>query len=153
MTILMNKPKLLPPTWLLISILSTIALNFLLPLKHPISPPLSYFGIIIMVLGVVALASQAYLIHQNNTTIEPFEESIFLVTEGLYRYSRNPIYLGMMLLLIGLWVVLGSLTPLLVIAIFFWLIQEKFIKVEEQMLEDKFGDQYLDYKRKVRRWI
>ena len=153
MTTLMNKSKLLPPAWLLISMISTIALNLLLPFKHLISPPFSYFGIILMVLGVVAIASQGYLIHQNNTTIEPFKESTFLVTEGLYRYSRNPIYLGMMLFLIGLWVLLGSLTPLLVIAVFPWLIQEKFIKIEEQMLEDKFGDQYLDYKQKVRRWI
>lgn len=149
----MNTPKLLPPIWLLISISAEIALNVLFPLKHPISPPFSYFGILLMVLGAAAIVSQAYLIRQNNTTIKPFEESTFLVTEGLYHYSRNPIYLGMIFFLIGLWVLLGSLSPLLVIALFAWLIQEKFIKFEEQMLEDKFGDRYLDYKQKVRRWI
>jgi protein-S-isoprenylcysteine O-methyltransferase Ste14 len=51
------------------------------------------------------------------------------------------------------WVVLGSLTPLLIIPAFTWLIQEMFIKEEEKMLEEKFGEKYQEYKATVRRWI
>jgi protein-S-isoprenylcysteine O-methyltransferase Ste14 len=53
----------------------------------------------------------------------------------------------------GLWLFLGSLFPAIVIPLFAWLIQERFIKIEEQMLEEKFGAQYQDYQQKVRRWL
>jgi protein-S-isoprenylcysteine O-methyltransferase Ste14 len=63
-----------------------------------------------------------HLFRQKNTTIIPFQESSYLVREGLFNYSRNPIYLGMITFLSGLWIFLGSLTPLFVIPIFTWLI-------------------------------
>ncbi len=62
-------------------------------------------------------------------------------------------YLGMALVLIGVAILLGSLSPFLVIPIFVWLITARFIKFEEKMLEDTFGLKYLDYARRVRRWI
>jgi protein-S-isoprenylcysteine O-methyltransferase Ste14 len=95
----------------------------------------------------------AGIFQRKGTTIKPFEESSYLVDGGLFGYSRNPIYLGMVVVLLGLWCVLGSLTSLLVIPVFVWLIQEKFIKEEEKMLEDKFGEEYREYKAKVRRWL
>ena len=73
--------------------------------------------------------------------------------DSIFHYSRNPIYLGMIITLIGVWIIFGSLTPIFVIAIFTWLIQELFIKEEERMLEAKFGDSYQEYKAIVRRWI
>ena len=95
----------------------------------------------------------AYLFRQKNTTIKPFEQSSYLVREGIFNYSRNPIYLGMLVVLIGLWIVLGSLSPGFIIPVFAVLIQEMFIKAEEQMLEAKFGEEYQEYKATVRRWI
>jgi protein-S-isoprenylcysteine O-methyltransferase Ste14 len=59
----------------------------------------------------------------------------------------------MIITLIGVWIVLGSLTPVLIIPIFTWLIQEMFIIEEEKMLEEKFGEEYREYKTTVRRWI
>jgi protein-S-isoprenylcysteine O-methyltransferase Ste14 len=59
----------------------------------------------------------------------------------------------MIITLIGVWIFLGSLTPVLMIPIFTWLIQEMFIIEEERMLEAKFGEQYREYKATVRRWI
>ena len=103
--------------------------------------------------GIGMVLFCAYLFRQKDTTIKPFQESSYLVREGIFNYSRNPIYLGMITVLIGLWIVLGSLTPLLIIPVFTWLIQELFIKQEEKMLLDKFGEEYQAYKATVRRWI
>lgn len=93
------------------------------------------------------------LFKQKNTAIVPFRESSYLITEGIFNYSRNPIYLGMIITLIGVWIYLGSLTPVFIIPVFSWLIQEMFIKEEEKMLEDRFGEDYREYKATVRRWI
>ena len=104
-------------------------------------------------LGIIVLLFCAYLFRQKNTAIEPFQESSYLLKEGIFNYSRNPIYLSMITVLIGLWLYLGSLTPVFVIPVFAWLIQELFIKEEERMLEATFGEEYREYKATVRRWI
>jgi protein-S-isoprenylcysteine O-methyltransferase Ste14 len=149
----MNFQKLLPPFWLLFSIILMVGFNWWLPIKQLIHPPLTYWGIGAIVIGILMVLFCARLFRQKGTTIKPFEESSNLVDEGLFKYSRNPIYLGMIVFLFGLWFVLGSLTPLVVIPVFVWLIQEKFIKEEEKMLEEKFGEEYREYKARVRRWL
>ncbi|MEE8233425.1 MAG: isoprenylcysteine carboxylmethyltransferase family protein, partial [Gammaproteobacteria bacterium] len=90
---------------------------------------------------------------KSGTAIRPFETSTVLVKGGPYRFTRNPMYLGMVLILIGMAIYLGSLTPWFVIPVFFLIIQEWFIKYEEPFLENTFGKEYQDYKTKVRRWI
>jgi protein-S-isoprenylcysteine O-methyltransferase Ste14 len=87
------------------------------------------------------------------TTVKPFEESTTLVTSGVFQISRNPMYLGFVLILSGIAILMGSLAPYAIIIIFIILIDNVFIKVEEIMLEEKFGNSWLEYKRKVRRWI
>ena len=62
-------------------------------------------------------------------------------------------YLGMALLLLGVAILLGSLSPFFVVPVFVWLITVRYIRFEEKMLEDTFGLKYLDYARRVRRWI
>ena len=83
----------------------------------------------------------------------PFERSTALVTTGLYRITRNPMYLGMLLILAGVALLSGSASTLLPIPVFAWAIQRNFIIGEERFLEQIFGAQYLDYKRQVRRWL
>ena len=87
------------------------------------------------------------------TTIKPFEESSALVTHGPYYFSRNPIYIGLVLVLIGVGLVMGTIAPFAVVPIFIWLIQRRFILPEEAMLEKTFGSVYVAYKRQVRRWL
>jgi protein-S-isoprenylcysteine O-methyltransferase Ste14 len=62
-------------------------------------------------------------------------------------------YLGLMIILIGSGILLGSLSPFLVIPVFFLIIQEGFIKHEEPFLENIFGDEYREYKSRIRRWL
>lgn len=150
---MMNLHKVLPPVWFLLSIMSMIGLHLWLPVKQLLFPPFGYLGIVAITVGIIMVLGCAYLFRQKNTTIKPFEQSSYLVREGIFNYSRNPIYLGMLVVLIGLWIVLGSLSPGFIIPVFAVLIQEMFIKAEEQMLEAKFGEEYQEYKATVRRWI
>jgi protein-S-isoprenylcysteine O-methyltransferase Ste14 len=150
---MMKTEKLLPPAWFFLAIISMIGLNWAFPIKQLLGAPITYFGVAFIGMGLTIGMSSVYLFRQKETTIKPFEESSYLLTEGLYQYSRNPIYLGMIVTLVGLWLFLGTLSPAIVIPIFARLIQERFIKIEEQMLEEKFGTQYQEFQQKVRRWL
>ena len=149
----MKFPKLLPPIWFLLSIALMIGLHLALPVRQLFLPPINYLGIGAIALGIITILFCAFLFKQKKTAIVPFQESSYLITEGIFNYSRNPIYLGMIITLTGVWIYLGSLTPVFIIPLFSWLIQELFIKEEEKMLEDKFGVDYQEYKASVRRWI
>jgi protein-S-isoprenylcysteine O-methyltransferase Ste14 len=87
------------------------------------------------------------------TTIKPYQESSNLVTSGVFQVSRNPMYLGMVLILIGVAVLLRSLSPLLVVIPFAVLIDQIYIRVEEKMLTEKFGTRWEAYKTKTGRWL
>jgi len=76
-----------------------------------------------------------------------------LVTSGPFRFSRNPNYLGMALLLFGIAILLGNLSAFISPMLFVVLIDIFVIPVEEKNLEKKFGKKYLDYKNRVRRWF
>ena len=76
-----------------------------------------------------------------------------LITDGLYRFSRNPIYVSLVALLYGEAIALGSLSPWLVPTHLRATISRQFIQREEAMLTEKFGEQYRDYCRRVRRWL
>ncbi len=83
----------------------------------------------------------------------PYEIPTSLVTEGPFHISRQPIYLGMIFILLGEAILLGSLITFIFPVIFMILMEKIFIPVEEKNLETAFGEKYLDYKKKVRRWI
>jgi protein-S-isoprenylcysteine O-methyltransferase Ste14 len=85
--------------------------------------------------------------------VKPFEESKALITTGVFAISRNPMYLGMTLILFGLGLLLGSLTPFLVVSALPVLLGRLFIFPEEQMLDDTFGAQFQEYRKRVRRWM
>jgi protein-S-isoprenylcysteine O-methyltransferase Ste14 len=76
-----------------------------------------------------------------------------LITYGLYRFTRNPMYLGLMLIVLGVAILQGSLAAFLPLPVFAWILQTRFVRGEERFLESLFGAEYLDYKSTVRRWI
>ena len=92
---------------------------------------------------------------QARTTVNPIQpgQASKLVTGGLYRISRNPMYLGLAILLSGWCLYLGELANLLVLVAFVMVITVLQIKPEESVLEEKFGDEYKAYLKSVRRWI
>jgi protein-S-isoprenylcysteine O-methyltransferase Ste14 len=97
------------------------------------------------------IADKAF--REAKTTVKPFQESAALITDGVYRISRHPMYLGFVLILLGLAVLLGSLTPFIIVPVFVIVMDRVFIVVEERMLEEKFGQAWLDYKAQIRRWV
>jgi len=123
------------------------------PVQKIITSPFHYLGAFFGLCGLALGASGVISFKKAGTAIKPFESSTVLVKGGLYRYTRNPMYLGMVMLLIGVASYLGSLTPYLIIPAFFLIIQQCFIKHEEPFLENIFGQEYLDYKNDVRRWL
>lgn len=150
--------KIIPPAYLLTSLLLMFILDRYLPVQNIISstfdyPDFNYMATFVGLCGFALTASSAFYFKKSATAIRPFETSTALVKGGPYRFTRNPMYLGMVLILIGTAIYLGSLTPWFVIPVFFLIIQEWFIKHEEPFLENIFGKEYQDYKCKVRRWI
>jgi protein-S-isoprenylcysteine O-methyltransferase Ste14 len=149
----MNARKIMPTTCLLISIVAMIALHFLFPAARIVPPLWNLLGIIPLTLGVVInlIADRAF--HKANTTVKPFVESSVLIKSGAFRISRNPMYLGFVLFLIGMAVLMGSLTPYVVVLAFAIVMDRMYIIVEEHMLAEKFGVVWEEYKRSTRRWI
>ncbi len=145
--------RVLPPTYLLVSLLLILALYFLFPIARLIPKPWNLLGLFPLILGIVFNINADRLFSQAKTTINSFGEPTAIITEGIYAATRNPMYLGMALLLLGVAILLGSLSPFFVVPIFVWLITVRFIKFEEKILEDTFGLKYLDYARRVRCWI
>jgi protein-S-isoprenylcysteine O-methyltransferase Ste14 len=149
----MKLQKILPPVWLLIAIASMVSLHYWLPIQQLLVSPVNNLGILTSVIGIFIVVYCSYLFKSKQTSIIPLQESSYLITEGIFQYSRNPIYLGMIILLFGVWLYLGSLSPVFIIPMFAFLIQELFIKAEEAMLLERFNTDYLAYIAKVRRWI
>ncbi len=145
--------KIVPPVYMLLALLAMIVLHYVIPLADLIAPPLSYLGLAPLVVGITICAIAARMFDRAGTPIRPFERSTVLVTGGLYRYTRNPMYLGLTLILFGVWLLLGTASALLPIAVFIWIIQEGFIRGEERLLDAIFGEEYRGYKSRVRRWI
>jgi protein-S-isoprenylcysteine O-methyltransferase Ste14 len=143
----------MPPTFLFVAIMLMVALHFLWPVRRLPNTPAKLLGLIPMLVGLVMNVWASNVFNRVGTAIEPFRQSDQLVTNGLYRFTRNPMYLGFVLVLVGVAVMLGSLTPLLVIPPFIALTTIRFIHPEESALEERFGTAYLEYKRRVRRWV
>lgn len=144
---------LVPPVYMVLGLMAMTALHLFVPLARTVPVPWSYAGAVLIVLGIAITATAAGAFAHAGTPIRPFEPSTALVTTGVYRYTRNPMYLGLVLILLGAAVMFGTLSAFLPIPIFVWIIQTRFILGEEQFLEKLFGQQYLDYKRRVRRWL
>ena len=143
----------LPTAFLLVAILLMIALHLLVPVVQLFPFPWRLFGVAPVVGGLVLNIWADQLFKRAGTAVKPFEPTVSLVLKGPFLFTRNPMYLGMVLVLAGIAVGLGSPTPWLVVPLFVWQVTERFIVPEEHKLEAAFGHQYLEYKAKVRRWF
>ena len=128
-------------------------LQHFVPVYRFVEPPLAYAGLVVILLGVIMTAISAGVFLKVDTGLVPFDEAKVLVTNGFYRFTRNPMYLGMFLILIGLALMFGSVSVLLPLPVFFLIIRNNFVLGEERFCEAAFGQQFLDYRSRVRRWI
>lgn len=144
---------MLPPTYLLITVMVMIGLRFLLPVAVFIPPVWGLLGLVPLGVGIAVELAADQAFRRAQTTVRPFEVSSILVTDGLFRLSRNPMYLGFVLILFGVGVILGGALPFAAVVLFLILIERKFIRREEQMLADRFGKEWERYAARTRRWI
>ncbi|HEY3488423.1 MAG TPA: isoprenylcysteine carboxylmethyltransferase family protein [Gammaproteobacteria bacterium] len=148
-----QKRKILPPVYLLAALGAMAALHYTAPLLKFIPSPWRYAGVLLIAAGVAVAITAALSFKRAGTAVIPFEPSTALVTDGLYNITRNPMYLGMILVLGGAALLFGSLSAWIPVPLFYWIINTNFIRGEERFLEEIFGEQYMQYKRKVRRWL
>jgi protein-S-isoprenylcysteine O-methyltransferase Ste14 len=114
--------------------------------------PFTLIGLAPLIVGLF-INLQATRTLQNRTAFDSSENPRTLVTEGFFQYSRNPMYLGAVIIGLGLATLLGSLASFIIIAVFFLLLQFLYIPTEEAHLKTAFGKEYLDYMKRVRKWI
>lgn len=145
--------KMMPPTYFYILIVLSILLHFIFPIKQIISYPYTLIGILMIILGSVLNICAWQLFMKNKTTQNPFKNPNKFVRKGIYRITRNPMYLGMTFILLGISIILGSLIAFLSPILFFIIMQKLFIPLEEKNMKEKFGKKYSEYKKQVRRWI
>jgi protein-S-isoprenylcysteine O-methyltransferase Ste14 len=149
----MTMRPILPPAYFLASIALMAALAFALPIAEIDAWPWRAAGLVPIAAGVWLDLAADRAFKARGTTVKPFERSSALVTDGVFRITRNPIYLGMTLILVGIAMLIGSLSPFLVCLGFAALIDWRFIRVEERMLAERFGGAWTAYREKTRRWI
>ncbi len=145
--------KVLPPTYFFISVVVMVLLALWMPMYSVLSYPWYLFGMLPIIFGLTLNYFADSQFKRAQTTIKPFEESSALVTDGVFGFSRNPMYLGIVSMLIGLALLLGSLSPWVIVVIFFTVMNYRFIRNEELMLDDTFGEEFERYRKSVRKWI
>lgn len=143
----------MPPHFFLVALLASVLLDMLLPYPDFVEPGLRWSGSVPVLIGFWIAVSSSQRFAAAGTTIRPFERSTSLVTGGWFRWSRNPMYLSMIVILLGVGILLGSLQafpPALILAP---VLHYGFIRREEAMLTAEFGVDYEQYRSRVRRWL
>jgi protein-S-isoprenylcysteine O-methyltransferase Ste14 len=130
-----------------------LALNYAIPIRKLIPSPYGYVGSILMLFGFLVMMKAHNLFQQLDTAIRPDENPTLLVQEGPFKISRHPMYLGFVLILLGIAILLGNLSAFISPVLLFLILNQKFIKHEEQNLELLFQHEYLLYKKKSKKWI
>jgi protein-S-isoprenylcysteine O-methyltransferase Ste14 len=150
-----SKPvrRVLPPVWLLFTLAATGALDRWLPIATLLPRPWNFSGFAPLILGSVMSVMSAGAFRSAGTPVVPFEPSTRLVTAGWFRVTRNPMYLGLMLVQAGVGMLEGTLGALLPLPVLFVILHFRFIRGEEHFLEGIFGDEYRSYRGRVRRWL
>lgn len=144
---------ILPPFYLFGGLAIMLVLHFFLPVAWVVTGPWDVLGAVLMVAGLMLTIISAQIFHKADTPVRPFEASTALITHGPFRMSRNPMYLGMVIAMVGTALLLGTLTPWLVPPAFVAVIHHFFILPEEKLMEQTFGDEYRAYQFRVRRWL
>jgi protein-S-isoprenylcysteine O-methyltransferase Ste14 len=139
-----------PPIILLASLITQFIIFFSFPIRADLS---SLLGLILIFVGISMAAISFRLMSKIKTTFIPDGVPQKLVSTGPFKFSRNPIYLGMFLILFGTAFLMGSVSALLVSLIFTLIINFPWISHEEKKMSEIFGEDWINYCSKVRRWL
>ena len=113
------------------------------------------FGSVVIIFGIITILFAIILFKKYQTTITPLNPSnaTKLITDGIYKFSRNPMYLGLLLMLLGMSIILNLIGGFFLIPLFILYLNLFQIIPEENAMVDLFKDEFLEYKKNVRRWI
>lgn len=146
-------PQIIPPILVGLFLLSMIPVTIFCPGSPMVSAPFQWAGLVIAAVGLVVLKKGHRTFQTEETEIHTFRQPTRLVTSGIYQISRNPMYLGFLLILTGVALCTNEALNVLFAFVFFLAAQVWYIPVEERNAAEVFGQAYQDYKKQVRRWI
>lgn len=147
----MKKPK--PPVFVIAAFAAMLAAHRWIPIRQILSFPWNLLGTLLLLSGMSLSLVALRLFRYRRTTPEPFGHPRALVTSGPFRFSRNPMYAGILLMCSGVAALLGSVTPWLAVLALAAVLDVYFVRPEEKQLELKFGAAYRRYRSCVRRWL
>jgi len=143
-----------PPLAWGLAVIAGLALNWLVPLPFlPVDLPAGWLGAMVFILALALVAWAIVTITRAGSNVPTNLPITTIVASGPYRFTRNPIYLGMFLGLIGLAIAFDNLWLLMMLVPFALVIRYGVVAREETYLERKFGDVYRRYHTRVRRWL
>ena len=142
----------IPIIYFIACIVLSAIFYFLIPSMNIISELFRLIGMMVLLVGlsIMSVALGSLIRHR---TAYDFAPSTALVTDGPYRFSRNPMYVGFVLFLFGLALLSGNVIALVLPLLFFIIVNAMFIPFEEEKLGKTFGNAYIVYKQSVRRWL
>lgn len=150
-----DRPNVLAPPPLLFCGALALGLAVHLAFPVPLLPrgPAGWLGVLLVLTSIPIGVSALRALVRAKTAIDPRKPTTAIVTEGAFRFSRNPIYLSLLLLYLGLASLINSLWILLCALPLIVVLQRGVVEREERYLERRFGEKYLGYKNRVRGWI
>ncbi len=145
-------PRIMPPTYFWIFLIITTAIHFVFSIKI-IYFPYTLLGILLILFGTIITIWTDLIFKKVKTAVKPHEKPKKLIMQGPFKISRHPMYLGMACFLLGLAIFLGDLISFIFPIIFVVIMETKFIPLEEKNMQKVFGKKYLEYRKKIRKWI
>ncbi|MBC7795601.1 MAG: isoprenylcysteine carboxylmethyltransferase family protein [Pyrinomonadaceae bacterium] len=143
-----------PPLIYLATLVLGLVLNFLFPLPiFAARTSLIIIGLSLISVAAIVIIAAFRAMALRKTNVEPWKPTTAIVSDGVFGFSRNPIYLSMTLLYFGIALLLNSLWLVLLTLPLLMIVTFGVILREEKYLESKFGAEYTDYKNRVRRWL
>lgn len=143
----------LPPALFAASVVSMAGLALVLPGPVWLSGPARVLGLAIMLAGAALSITAARHVMRQGTPVRPRQTPSCLVADGPFRWTRNPMYLGLSVGLAGFAVLLGTVMPVLVVPVFVILVERLHIRVEEAVLRERFPEAFAAYTQQTRRWL
>ena len=142
-----------PPLIYLAGLLVGLGIDWLWPMDVIAGVGWLAAGGLLAVVGVAVALAGSVRFRRAGTPVQPWRPASALVVAGIYRYSRNPMYLGLALFYLGLALLVGDVATALMLLPVLALIRYGVIAREERYLTERFGQPYLDYQTRVRRWL
>lgn len=144
-----------PPLVVLVAALLIWIISRYFPMPLLVIPAISIIAGVIAACGIVVVLLGVVAFRQSQTTLDPLHpgDASSLVTRGVYQYTRNPMYLGFALVLLAWALYLSAWLGLLIVGMYVAYMNRFQIKPEEKALESRFGQEFLQYKKAVRRWL